>query len=243
MPKMLIFDIWGRYAHYKKIYATTSALSYIIPSKTSLYGYVGAILGLSKFENAYLSSFLPGSCHLGIQVINPIIMQRINTNLHPHDKGLIQANQNRKPTTVEYIYQPKYRIFFTHKNTNLLDELEAHLKNHTAVYTPTLGLAYLLSNFEWRATVKVDETSQQETQSISIETVIPRDALESFDLKPDVGNEIIEYSQFALEMNTAREVTDRTDVLVDRLGNPIQAVVNRFNFYEYHGKKHHILLF
>ena len=52
--KILVFDIWGEYAHFKKIYATTSALSYVVPPKTSIYGYIGAILGLEKEDNIYL---------------------------------------------------------------------------------------------------------------------------------------------------------------------------------------------
>jgi CRISPR-associated protein Cas5h len=242
MPKMLIFDIWGRYAHYKKIYATTSALSYIIPSKTSIYGYVGAILGLEKRNSSYLSYFQPGSCRLSLQIQRQIVMQRINTNLHPHDEGLIKVNQNRKPTTVEYVYCPQYRIFFTHTDNDLLNDLERHLRDHTAVYTPTLGLAYLLSNFELKAVVEVKDR-KPEGNSINIESVIPKFAFEKFDLEVDVGNEIMEYSQFSLEMNTSREVTARTDILVDRLGNPIRAHLNQFNSYQHEGKEHYIVLF
>jgi hypothetical protein len=44
-------------------------------------------------------------------------------------------------------------------------------------------------------------------------------------------------------MNPEREVTARTDVLIDRTGKPIRAFVNRYNTYEYEGKKHHIILF
>ena len=243
MPKMLIFDIWGRYAHYKKIYATTSALSYIIPSKTSLYGYVGAILGLSKEENAYLKYFPPGACRLSVQLMRPTVMQRVNTNLHPHNKGVIKFTQNRKPTTMEYVYRPNYRIFFTHDDKSLVQDLEEHLMEHTAVYTPTLGLAYLLSNFKFQQALEVGEHSCSEGESVEIESVIPRAAFEGFDLKPETGNEIIEYSQFSLEMNPEREVTARTDVLIDRTGKPIRAFVNRYNTYEYEGKKHHIILF
>ena len=52
--KILVFDIWGDYAHFKKIYATTSALTYVIPTKPSIYGYIGSIVGREKFDNDYL---------------------------------------------------------------------------------------------------------------------------------------------------------------------------------------------
>lgn len=44
----LIFDLSGPFAHYKRIFATTTALTYPLPPKASLYGLVAAILGLEK---------------------------------------------------------------------------------------------------------------------------------------------------------------------------------------------------
>ena len=79
--KILVFDIWGEYAHFKKIYATTSALSYVVPPKTSIYGYIGAILGLEKEDNIYLKSFSDKKCLIGISVRSPIVMQRLGINL------------------------------------------------------------------------------------------------------------------------------------------------------------------
>lgn len=242
MPRMLIFDIWGRYAHYKKIYATTSALSYIIPSKISLYGYVGALIGLDKVDNAYLRHFEPGQCRMGLQVKRPIVMQRISTNLHPHDKGLITARQNRKPTTVEYVYRPKYRVFFAHEDATLMSDLEQHLQSHTAVYTPTLGLAYLLSDFQWVACVETEDFVNP-AESVEVDSVLPLSAFVRFDLSRDIDNEIVEYSQYPIEMNTIREVTQRTDVLIDRNGRPIRAQVKHCTKYQYNGQERSVILF
>ena len=144
--KVLAFDIWGEYAHYKKIYATTSAVSYCLPPKTSLYGYVGAILGLEK--NQYLNYFQNKECLVGIQLLNPIVMQRININLRAV-LGRMKPNDNRKPTMMEFVYQPKYRIYFYHKNSETYNRLKDSLVEKCAVYTPSMGLASLISNFEF----------------------------------------------------------------------------------------------
>lgn len=242
MPKVLVFDIWGRYAHFKKIFATTSALSYAIPSKTALYGYVGAIIGLDKFDNLYLQSFADEDCQIGIQILKPIVMQRISTNLHPHTKGLIKVNQNRKPTTIEYVYAPKYRIYFQHEDDVLYEQLKQHLEQHTAVYTPSLGLANLLSNFEFIGEYDASIQMDAET-SIPVNSVIPRQLFHRFDLDFSVGNEIMEYSQFAVEMNTQREVTKRDDVFFDRNGKPIRAFVKQYYTLQNYESGNHIVLF
>lgn len=51
MDKMLVFDVWGDYAHFRRFYTTTSPLSFPIPPRTALCGLIGAIIGLEKEGN------------------------------------------------------------------------------------------------------------------------------------------------------------------------------------------------
>lgn len=223
MNKLLVFDIWGDYAHYKKIYATTSAVSYIIPPKTSMYGYIGAILGLEKKDNEYLHSFQEGLCRIAIQVVSPIVMQRINTNLRSV-LGRMKENGNRKPTMMEYVYKPHYRIFFQHENSTIYENLKTSLKTHKSVYTPTLGLANLISNFDFIG--EFDFDTKLDSNSV-IQTIIPKSKFIRFDVTASFknNNEIVELSQYAVEMDKDRNVTKRDDVLIDRKGHAIQAEV------------------
>lgn len=241
MNKLLVFDIWGDYAHFKKIYATTSAVSYVIPPKTTLYGYVGAILGLSKDKNEYLNSFQAGNCKMAIQIVSPIIMQRINTNLRAV-LGRMKQTDNRKPTMVEYVYQPYYRIFFHHENEEIYQQLKQQLKQHKAVYTPTLGLANLISNFSFIGEYPFINQSNQNTV---IQTVIPKSQFIQFDIPASFenGNEIVELSQYALEMDMERNVTKRDDILLDRKGVAIQAEVIKNQQLNINGDPINIMLF
>lgn len=225
---ILIFDIWGDYAHFKKIYATTSAVSYAIPPKTSLYGYMGAILGLPKTDNAYLSAFTDKQCRLGISVINPIVMQRLGTNLRPN---LNRIADNPKPTWMEYVYQPKYRLYVSHEDPFFYDQLRAALKAHRCTFTPSLGLASLLSNFAWVGEVEADNI--RPTKAVAIHSVIPRKYLVELNAAALQNStyELIEQSLYAVEMNTEREVTERDDILFDRKGengSPIPALVTEY---------------
>lgn len=223
---ILAFDVGARYGHYKKIFATTTALSYPIPLKTSLYGLFGAILGLPKAENAYLKSFAAGECRVAIQLLHPVRMQRVNINLRP-SFGPLNASESRKPTLVEFIRDPKFRIFFTHRNQDLFDDLEELLRTGKSVYTPTLGLANLITKpvFVGRGTAEpfTEETMQ------AIESVIPRRQLLQLDagalLESGRGNQLLDVGQYALEMLPNRDVTVRDDVILDRNGDTIFARV------------------
>lgn len=234
--KLLVFDIWGNYAHFKKIYATTSAVSYAIPPKTSLYGYIWAIACLEKKldKDYYLNFFQGKTCLLSIELRKPIVMQRINTNLvssigrmQKYDsKG--KPKNNHKPTTVEYVYKPKYRIYFYHENKDLYLSLKTHLQEHTSVYSPTLGLANLHSDFEFIGEFEGEKRFSDKSTQIS--SVIPKRKFVRFDDEAlyNNENEIIEQSMFAIEMDMERNVTERDDILFDRTAKPIQAVVNEF---------------
>ena len=231
--KVLAFDIWGEYAHYKKIYATTSAVSYCLPPKTSLYGYVSAILGFEKNNNQYLNYFQNKECLIGIQILSPIVMQRININLRP-SFGMLSLKkdgtlENRKPTIMEFVYLPKYRIYFFHSQSDIYDQLSKRLQAKEAVYTPTMGLASLISNFEF---VSEFEASLQKLsdKAISIQTVIPKKYFERFDVEAlnAKHTEIVEQSMFAIEMDVQRNVTERDDILLERKARSIDAFLNQY---------------
>lgn len=224
--KVLAFDIWGEYAHYKKIYATTSAVSYCLPPKTSLYGYVGAILGLEK--NHYLNYFQNKECLVGIQLIHPIIMQRININLRAV-LGRMKPNDNRKPTMMEFVYQPKYRIYFYHKNSETYNRLKDSLVEKYAVYTPSMGLASLISNFEFIG--ELDATLiETPNQAVKIDSVISKSQFQKFDIDAlgKYRTEIIEQSMYSVEMDLERNVTEREDIILERKTKSIYAFLNQY---------------
>lgn len=219
--KVIVFDIWGRYAHFKKIYVTTSALSYGVPFKTSVYGMIGAIIGLEKKKNKYLDSFSEETCKIAIQVINPLKIQRLNINLSV-EPGPIKGN--RKPTMMEYVTDPCYRIYFWHQDEKLKNELLHHLQNKTSVYTPVLGLAHCLANFRFLGHYETKSLNSEEI----IHSVIPKSQLLNINSQYWEENEIHiqEQDMYPLEMNTKREVTKRDSILFDINGKPVKAEVN-----------------
>lgn len=226
--KVLAFDIWAEYAHYKKIYATTSAVSYCLPTKTSLYGYIGAILGFKKDNNEYLNFFQNKECLIGIQIMRPIVMQRININLRA-TLGRMKPTDNRKPTMMEFVYEPWYRIYFFHAQQDIQIQLKERLENRNPVYTPTMGLAGLISNFEMLGVF--DATFiEDKAMPVAIQTVIPKKHFEKFDIDAlrEKNTEIIEQSMYAIEMDLERNVTERDDIILERKAKAVDAYLNQY---------------
>lgn len=233
--KMLVFDIWAPFGHYKVIYATTSALTYPIPFKTAIYGLIGNIIGLNKEDNSYLSSFIPGECKIGLQILNQVKTQRLNINLSLKPGPI---GNSRKPTLVEHISRPAYRIYFIHSNVDIYSRLKSNLVNHTSVYTPCLGLAYLIANFQY---VGEYEYENKGSGLVNISSIIPMTSFQKFGNNTD--NEIIQIGQYAVEMNVNRDVTKREDILLERKGKAISAFVKQYQQINHNDKLTNIILF
>ena len=241
MEKILAFDISAPYGHFKVIYATTSALTYPIPSKTAIYGLVGNIIGLSNKENEYLRSFEEGKCKIAIQVLNPISTQRININWSASPGSISYPTKNpRKPTLVEHLSNPSYRVYFKHEDDVIYSSLKKHLKTHTSVYTPCMGLAYLLANFEFTGEYGIEEKPGCE---LDVHSIIPMSKFEGFGEEIERDNFVTSMSQYAVEMTPTRDVTKREEVLFDRKGLPIRAKVKSCHTLKEADKETNIILF
>ncbi len=242
--KVLVFDIWGDLAHFKKIYATTTAVTYLVPTKPTVYGYIGAIIGLEKFENKYLSHFTNKSCLIGISLRGSVVMRegfkevredgdhvlmrRMGINLRV-ELGSRKEGSPPKPTLTEYVYRPKYRLYVYLQEAELYTLLKNKLEKHQAVYTPTLGLAGLISNFQF---IGEFETHVQDMdKALPIHSIIPKkqfQALENSMFDNEQEFYIVEQSMYAMEMDIERNVTERDDILLERTGRPILAKVKQY---------------
>jgi CRISPR-associated protein Cas5h len=229
--KLIVFDIWGPYAHFKKYYATTSALTYAIPPKTSLYGFLGAILGLPKANNTYLQYFAGKNCLIGLQLLNPVKTTRIGINLRPNRS---QYKVNPKPTMTEFVKAPKYRVFCHHSDGQLYENLKSAIHNHRAEFTPSLGLANLLADFQWVGECHAE--LQKANEPVKIQSVIPKKQFLAFGSGNNMDEiNVIEQSMFAIEMDTDRNVTERDDILLERSGlnalGAVRAIEARVSHY------------
>lgn len=241
--RALVFDISARFAHFKRIYATTTALTYPLPMKTAVYGLLGAILGLEREDNAYLKSFAAGSCSIGLRLTKPLKTQRLSINLRP-DFGALYAGTtkaNRKPTLMEFLYEPGYRLYVHHTDELLYEQLKAQLVNGRSAYTPSLGLANLIAKIDYQGEAAVNALTTGEVVPVS--GVVPKSRLTHLDPNPQSGLRLQEVAQYAVEMTPDRDVTVRDALLLDRNGGPIRAAVTDLYELQYTNQRERVILF
>lgn len=158
IDKVLVFDIWGDYAHFKRIETTTSPLTYLIPTGTSLTGLIAAIVGLEK--DSYYELLSPENFKFAIRIMEPLKKIGININLIKTDDGfylwdnIMRGGEPHSPTPFEFVKRPKYRIYLwlnqqNEKSRDVYNKLKAYLKKHQSFYTPYLGISELIANFKF----------------------------------------------------------------------------------------------
>ncbi len=153
--KILIFDISGEFAHFRKFNTTSSPLTYTIPTRTAVTGLTGAILGIGREE--YYGHFLKEKASIAVQVLNPVRKQGYGFNLINTKEGMYRI-KNRTQVRFEFVAEPRYRIFFAHTDPLLFEELQDRITRKDFTFQPYLGLAQLTSDVTFVNCVEASET-------------------------------------------------------------------------------------
>lgn len=149
--KVLCFRFYGDFGHFKPYYTTTSPITYTLMPPTAIMGALGAILGLEKSK--YNIILQEAGTRVGVGIVYPIRKKNIGINLI-NTKGdyWIPTSKNksgpRTPTRYELLIKPEYLVFVTMNNLELLENLATRIEQHKPCYSVSMGLAWLLADFE-----------------------------------------------------------------------------------------------
>ena len=119
--KTLCFRLYGDFGHFRPYYTTSSPTTYSLMPPTSIFGVLGAVLGLDRNENAYYRVLTEAGTKVGIGPVHRIRKMSLGINL-VNTKGnyWIPTDKNssgpRTPTRYEYVVKPDYLIFISMEN-------------------------------------------------------------------------------------------------------------------------------
>lgn len=210
---ILIFDISSDFAQFRKYFTNMSPLTFSIPPRTAIAGILGAIIGIDKQENP--ENFLRSNSFISMKVINPVRKTKIPTNyIKTIKKTHFARFEQHKPTNVEYLKNPCFRIFVSHQDKNLYQKLKENLSEHRSVYTLNLGISSCLANFSWVG--EFDVTRKKCDGNVAVTSIAPKDVIENITLTQDTtvqqctlpnlmqnDREVTEYREFLFEVNGA----------------------------------------
>jgi CRISPR-associated protein Cas5h len=232
---VIVFDLLADFGHFKVPYTTTSPLTLPVPSRTAIFGLIGAVAGLDKKD--YLSHFQGEVCKIALGVKRPVKKIHISENL-VNTKNVGAANMfarmnSRKtaphsPTRIEFLKEPGYRLYFHHRDRVLFDTVCTRLENHRTEYTISLGISECLANFEYIGRYAA-ESIENNPDFVELNSILPLQSLTcSANLALETDNYLIRV-HLPLEMKPDRELVKTGEFLVEANGGIIKVRLSSYH--------------
>ncbi len=224
--KVLVFDVWGEYAHFRKYYTTTSPLTFSIPPRTAVCGLIGAIAGLDKSE--YLKHFTKDQADIAVKILSPIKKVRLSENLiDTKNAPMMSKIKNRTQIRFELLKDAKFRIYLSHKETELYQKIRDYLVHHKCIYTPCLGLSEHIANFVFIGEFNCEMNTGVE-ELVKIDSVIPIREDSNVKIKFDENGGEYFHETLPIEMEEDRTLREYCKVAFERNGTPISANLEKY---------------
>jgi len=221
--RVVVFDIWGELAHFRRFFTTSSPLTFSFPPPPTIRGMVGAILGLPKDKYIAITNRLS----VGISILSPIKKIRFGLNLiytkgsggkfeptlFKDKKGDVKKTL-RTQVQAEFLKDVKYRIYLA-GDEELLDSLLKYLPYHKTEYTLSLGLSECLADFGFVGKFEAEPLKEAD----SVRSVIPVNNIKDLNFENPLK---LAKERIPVFMNSDRIVLKYEDVVFETTGTEIK---------------------
>lgn len=179
MERLLVFDLVGLMAHFRKFYTNSSSLSYHLPPRTTLAGILAALLARDRDE--YYEEFSLERARIGVALKTPVrtLMQTVNY-LYTKEQGWDGSKGHTQIPLELVLPRPpervlRYRVYFTHEDEALLEELYQQLQAERYKYPLCLGLTECPAWVENPRLYKASELRihRDSEKALPVETAVP----------------------------------------------------------------------
>jgi len=164
----------GRLCHFSHPATIYSSLTYPLPPKTAIMGFLGALIG----EDAHHKL---SPIRYSVKIDRPLVKKRfvfngikfaLSNNMHI-GKGYQDAGE-KKQFYRELICNPSYTIFLeiSGLEKGYRERIVAHLTEHKTCYTPYLGINFCIADFEWIPVTSVERVTAPQCK---IDTFVPKE--------------------------------------------------------------------
>lgn len=229
--RILVFDIWGDYAHFRKYFTTSSPLTFSFPPLPTSAGILGAIYGTEKATNEYLRVFGADRCKIAVRILSTIKKVRMGINLletRGRNLKLPMSDKNYAPHTqirTEFVKQPAYRMYVSHQDNDVFDRLITYISEHKAVYTVALGLSELLADFKFIGVYGAELVTDGDFIELSTPIIASNLIANNVAIEPDK-----KYfkEKMPLVMNSERIVEAYEDIIFEPDGHRITAQIKSY---------------
>jgi CRISPR-associated protein Cas5h len=233
MDKILVFDLEGTIAHFRKFYTNSSSLSYAFPPRTVITGLIAGILGYER--DTYYDIFSSENCSIALSIRNPVrkLMQTVNY-MRTKDIKEITGSGGHTQIPIEFVLPQigqnslKYRVYFLHKKEEIIENLKEKLKKGSFEYPPYLGLTECpakvsLIDGEGEISLIMDLHNP-----IEIMTVVPIIKIESINFQE--GHRYMKEEKLPVEFDNNRKIKKVSSYIYEQNCKFIKAIIKNDDF-------------
>lgn len=187
MPRVLIFDLKAKMAHFRLPDTTVTHASYPFIPRTALHGLLASILGLERLdeklpehgENETIENYV------GLRLMSKVqsSFQKVSM-MGKGWAGTASRETFNKPVSIEILVNPHYRIYYTGSH---LVRLEAMIRTGRSTYHTYMGSCYCLVFPKYVDTQDAVELGWPLPENLRVSTVIPSFAVAK--ILPQPGQE------------------------------------------------------
>lgn len=204
--KVLVFDLKGTVAHFRRPDTAVTQATYPFITRTALRGLLGAILGVEPVREGWT----------GIELRAPVRTRAQQMSMI--GKGFFgNGKEFNRPTVVELLIRPAYRIYYAGPYREQLAEYVAASRS---VYPTCLGTAYSLTVPRFVGEWNLEEWEPSQGEVIRCRSVVPVTAVRR--LIPRPGAQYARAGGMLYEMVGERVFRGGVSVLYDANGEPLE---------------------
>ena len=180
------FKLTGDYAHFSHPATIYSSLTYPIPPKTAIMGFLGAVIGEEEYHklNDIKYSIKVNRAIVKKSFVFNGIKFALSSNMHL--KEGYQNSSEKKQFYRELICFPSYTVFIdlSALKSDYQEKIQTYLREHKTAFTPYLGINFCLADFEW---IEIENIKKIEDDLCEIDTFTLKDDfvfdIENYDVK------------------------------------------------------------
>jgi len=241
IDRLLIFDIKGPIAHFRKFYTNSSSLSYSFPPRTTITGLIAGILGREK--DTYYEEFSSERCKIAVSIRNPVrkVMQTINY-VRTKSIGEINLSAGHTQVPLEFILpfeadELSYRVYFYHQG-DTFDELKEVLEKGKFVYPPYLGISEFIAEVKFVDFIEGEKISLSTNSEYPIEvvTVVNIDYIQKGNfIFEEKSGEVLQYvkERMPLEFDSHRKLRKGASFIYEKSYHIIRLKIKNYYILNY----------
>lgn len=219
--KLIVFDLYGKYAHFRKFWTNSSSLSYTVPPRTVLIGIVASILDLER--DSYYDLFSSDNLYIAVKKMTKVrkIIQSLNYIKAEKPSDLAKF-KNHTQVPFEIITSEcgvKYRVYLAHNDHQIEKEILDLIKEEKTHFPIYLGAAPFSCKIQFSGVFECYEIKTDDFVEVS--TVINMDYVSEKGIKLCESGLFLSREKMPRDFNLGREIKQVSTYIYDENLNPL----------------------